>query len=116
MCACLQRYLYDLGDGLEWAVGIGTIIFLVQYSLYAKWWRNVLGRSIVLLDLAILGVVGPSVVMLADPKGMASFVLGVGYAFIEVGVLAIATYAVISRIWFWEKTRRARGFKNGGNK
>lgn len=98
----------DLGDAAQWLVGIGTVLFIIQYTLYAKWWNNFIGRSVILLDVCLLAILGPSLATLADPG--AQFYLTAWYAYLETGALVLAAYTVISRMWGWERLRRARGF------
>lgn len=121
MIHCLHQWLIsagvlhvldDTGNTLQWIVGVGTAAFLVQYTAYARWWKNFIGRSIVLLDISILGILGPSLAALANPASTMGFFTGPWYAYLETGVLGIACYTAISRIYgFWRlhKLRKLNG-------
>lgn len=106
------RLVSDIGDAAQWILIVLIPIFVIQYSLLARWWRNPFGRTIVLLDLCLLGVLGPSVYVLADPRSGAAFLTSDGYIYLEVVVLVIAMLIVSSRIWLWERLRRTRHHKD----
>lgn len=101
----MTRFLVDIGDLFEWTSVVCMIGFLIQYSIQAPWWRNFVGRSIVMLDIAILGLLIPACIELAKPHWHAFFasnwMLG-----IEVLVLLTTTLVPLTRMIGFTKTRR----------
>lgn len=87
----------DVGDAGEWAATLLTIAFLVQYTMLAKWWRNFVGRSLVFLDISLLGVLIPACILLAKPKWTRFFASN-WYLTIECLVLAVVSFVMLSRM------------------
>lgn len=50
-----------------WFATIAVLIFLIRYTTLAPWWDNVVGITIVALDVALELVFIPSCLLLADP-------------------------------------------------
>jgi hypothetical protein len=100
--------LTDIGNFCLWGSSVLIVIFAIQYSLLAKWWRNPIGVTIVGLDLCILAIFVPSLLALADPGGFAHFATARWYLFLAVGVVAATFIFTATRIITWEYLRRKR--------
>lgn len=98
------RVVISIGTAAEWVVTVGAVVFIVQYTLYASWWRNYIGRSIVLADVCMLLIVLPNLISNIDPTALTPDQT----IYIAVLALLIACYVVLSRILGWEKIRRKR--------
>lgn len=100
------RIATDFGDVAEWAAALGTAVFLVQYTIYAKWWKNFIGRSVVLLDVCLLGILIPAVIQLARPELAMRWFDTRWYLTLLDVVLWGVVYTALSRIWGWRKLNR----------
>lgn len=103
------RALTDLGDFCLWGSSALLVIFTVQYSLLAKWWRNPIGITIVGLDVCLLAIYVPSLLALADPGGFAHFASARWYLYLTVGIVVATFLFVATRVVTWELIRRQRG-------
>ena len=104
----MTRLLDDIGNFCLWVSSAMIVIWVIQYSLLAKWWRNFIGISIVGLALCLLAIYIPSLMALADPVDYANFATTRWYLWLTVGIV-IATMAFLgTRIITWEVIRRRR--------
>jgi hypothetical protein len=100
--------LADIGNFCLWGSSVLIVVFVVQYSLLARWWANPIGVTIVGLDLCILAIFIPSLLALADPAGFAHFATARWYLFLTVGVVVATFLFAATRIITWEAIRRRR--------
>jgi len=85
--------LSDAGNVAIWLAAITVLIFLIRYTTLAPWWDNVVGITIVALDVALELVFIPACILLADPE--LSFFRSTGWQWVEVlAVYAISVIAV----------------------
>lgn len=105
----MVRLLADIGDFCLWASSAMIVIFVVQYSLLAKWWANFIGITIVGEALALLAIYIPSLMGLADPAAFAHFAQARWYLYLTVGIVVGTTLFLGTRIVTWEYVRRQRG-------
>ena len=108
----------DLGNFAEWACTVVLIAFVVQYSLYAKWWANPIGQTVVALDLCVLILLIPSDIGTLWPSW--SFLHGIGYVWFEVGLLFLVLATMLWRMAVWQavvrsKPRGDRGDEGSGS-
>lgn len=100
------HFLSDLGNVAIWAGAIVPVLFFIQYTILAPWWKTPVGRSIVALDFCLFIVLGFSAATLVNPFW--SFWQTITFKWIVTlaicGVPLIAGY----RMLVWEKMRRRR--------
>lgn len=101
----------DIGNVCIWATSIGIAVWVIQYSLLAKWWRNTIGITMVGNALCILAIYIPSLMALADPADYVHFAAARWYLWLAVVIVVATAVFIITRIVTWEVIRRQR---NGG--
>lgn len=106
----ITHYGADLGNIGLWWTCVAVLIFVTQYSVLDKWWKNPFGITIVGLDLGYIGIYWPSIVTLAASFFHKSFTFaGTRWYFWEsVTVVTASAIFVTTRIVAWEITRRER--------
>jgi hypothetical protein len=104
----VTRLLSDIGNAALWASGAAIMIWIVQYSLLAPWWRSMIGISLVGLALVDLCIFLPSLMALADPADYAKFAQTRWYLYLTVTIVIASAVFVCTRIVVWEKLRRER--------
>ena len=102
------RAFTDLGDVCIWASSVMIVIFVIQYSVLASWWRGAIGITIVGEALCLLAIYVPSLLALADPGDFAGFAQSTWYRLLAVGIVAATTVFMATRIITWELLRRRR--------
>lgn len=105
----LTQILKDGGDVALWASAIGILIWVIQYTILAKWWKNFIGITLVGEALCILAIYIPSLMALADPTDFASFAQTSWYLYLGFGIVTATALFIITRIITWEYVRRQRG-------
>lgn len=108
----VTHLLTDTGNAALWLSGAAIIIFVVQYTLLARWWTTAIGISIVGLALVDLAIYIPPLMALADPHDFANFAATRWYLFLTVGIVVASAGFLVTRIVTWERIRRRR--KHGG--
>lgn len=94
-----QATLRDIG---VWGGAIIPLLFVVQYTLLARWWRNATGRALVALDTCIWLTLTPRALALAWPSdGMLDVMTWVT----EVA-FACVPLTIIYRMFAFEVMRR----------
>jgi hypothetical protein len=88
---------------------IGIIIWIVQYSLLAKWWKNFIGITLVGEALALFLIYLPSDMALVNPQRFMSFAQTRWYLWLSAGVVVATALFIVTRIFTWESIRRKRG-------
>jgi len=107
----LTRFIFDIGDTAQWVLGVGLLVWIIQYTVYGikagyGWWRTVIGRSLIGIAVAFELVLGPSLYVLSNPTS--GFIRSTGYGYLETGNLVFAAVVVLLIIWgFWRERRRA---------
>ncbi len=104
----MTRLLADIGDFCLWASSVMVVIFVIQYSVLASWWRNFIGITIVGEALALLAIYVPSLMGLADPAEFAHFAATRWYLYLTVAIVVATTLFLGTRILTWEAIRRKR--------
>lgn len=108
----MKHFAFDLGNTAQWILGIGLGVWIIEYTMFAPWWRNWLGRSFVGVVIAFIAVLWPSMYQLADPNS--HFLGSTGYDYLEIANVTFAALIVIGLIWqFWVVHRRGQDNKAG---
>lgn len=105
----LIRILDDIGDTGLWVSGVGIVIWIIQYSILAKWWKNFIGITMVGEALALLLIYIPSLMALVDPVQFMSFSQTHWYLWLSTGIVVATALFIITRIVTWDYIRRQRG-------
>jgi hypothetical protein len=101
----LSSLLITLTKGALIADIVGITLFVADYSRLAPWWKNPIGRTIVLKDLLLLGVI--SQVVLSVFFHFSRLTSQVA-SWIQVGELIGMALAMLWRIWVFERIHRNR--------
>lgn len=111
------RAVTDIGNFCLWGSSALIVIFMIQYTALAKWWKNPIGVTIIGLDLCLLAIFVPSLLAQADPGGFAHFASARWYLFLSASVVTLTFLFVATRVITWEYLRRKRRhlLPDGGN-
>lgn len=101
--------MLDEGDAALWWSSAVIVAWVVQYSVLAEWWRNLIGITIVGLAICLLLVYIPSLMALAWPEQFATFAQTVWYKWLAIVIVNATAVFMTTRIWAWEQVRRRRG-------
>jgi hypothetical protein len=104
----LLRIIKDIGDVAQWGIVFLIPLFIVQYSLLAKWWKNAVGRTIVLLDVCLLAALVPSIFLMIDPDEARRYFTTHVDDYVGTAIVVVVFGVVLTRIWMWERIRRRR--------
>jgi len=104
----VTHLLTDIGNAALWASGAAIIIWVVQYSLLAPWWRSAIGITLIGLAFVDLAIYIPPLMALADPRDYAGFASTRWYLYLTVGIVVASAAFLITRIAAWERIRRHR--------
>jgi hypothetical protein len=104
----LTRVLNDIGDAALWISTIGILVWIVQYTVLAKWWKNAIGVTLVGEAIALFLIYLPNILALADPLKFASFAQTRWYLYLSVGIVTGTAVFIVTRIITWEHIRRQR--------
>jgi hypothetical protein len=104
----VTHLLNDTGNAALWLSGAAIVIWIIQYSLLAAWWRTAIGVTLVGLAVCVLGIYIPSLMALADPQDFAGFAATTWYLYLTVGIVAASAGFLVTRIVTWERIRRHR--------
>jgi hypothetical protein len=87
--------------------GVASILlFIGQYTRLAPWWREAVGRTIVIKDMLLVLVFIPTLLSLFfDLNRLTSHVV----AWLDVVLLGLVTPTMLWRVWVWEKIHRRDG-------
>jgi hypothetical protein len=91
----------------KWSESISFVViiaFIIQYTLQAKWWRNPLGRSIVLESVAILLVLFPETLHFYLHISTAT---STGFAWYSLVSFSMIPVIMLSRMVSFERLRRS---------
>lgn len=84
---------------------VAIIIFIADYSRLAPWWRNPVGRTIVIKDLLLLGVI--SLVVMSVFFQFSRLTSEVA-SWIQIAMLGGMALAMIWRVAVFERLHRRR--------
>jgi hypothetical protein len=84
----------DLTNDVIMAAFAAALLFIVAYSVLAKWWASSIGRALVMLDTGLALVLGPLV--LHRLFGL-TLVTSIGYAWYDLISLALVAGATLWR-------------------
>jgi hypothetical protein len=85
---------------------VTILAFIAQYSRLAKWWRNPVGRTIVIKDILLVLILMPTAMSLfLNLNRLDSMVVG----WVDAGLLGLLTPVMIWRIVVWQRMHRAEG-------
>lgn len=87
-----------------------VILFVVVYTLLAPWWRNPVGRTLVLMDILVGVAVLPTVLSLFWQFSRLTSLVA---AWCDVGTFAAIAMVVLLRIPLWIRLHRKK--KDGGD-
>jgi hypothetical protein len=104
----VTHLLNDVGDVAIWVSSIGIVIWVIQYSALAAWWRNTIGITMVGLALMDLAIYTPTLMALIWPARYADFAGTRWYLYLTVGIVTVSAVFIITRIATWEYIRRQR--------
>jgi hypothetical protein len=101
----------DAGHGVVYAATALTLLFVIQYTLSSPWWRDQVGRTVVMKDVCLLALLVPSSVLMVWPHALTPLQaewIGVS----SIGGVAIAM-AWRMAVWYrirkpWPLRRRSR--------
>lgn len=60
----------DAVNGVIWASTVLVVLFVLQYTLAAPWWRDPVGRTVVAKDIALLFLLIPACILLVWPHAL----------------------------------------------
>lgn len=105
-----QAAMYALLDQvLKWSLTVMTIVLIaciIQYSVYQPWWKDPIGRVIVLLEVTLLIFNAP---LLASEWFRLSVSVAIVLTWILVGGIILTILALTARFFTW--MREYRQFK-----
>jgi hypothetical protein len=104
----VTHLLNDTGNAALWLSGASIVIWIVQYSLLAAWWRSAIGVTLIGLAVCMLAIYIPSLMALADPADYAGFASTTWYLYLTVGIVVASAGFQVTRIVTWERIRRRR--------
>jgi predicted ABC-type exoprotein transport system permease subunit len=81
------------------------VLWVVLYSVWAPWWRNMVGRTIVVKDALIAALLVPTAVALFVHLSRRN---SLDLAWADVALLALITPVMSWRIVSWARYRRRR--------
>jgi hypothetical protein len=105
----MPAWLLDIGDAAEWVTAVAVIVWIVQYSLLARWWRDSIGITLAGEALAILAIFIPSLMALADPADYVHFATAPWYQWLALCIVVACAAFMVTRIVVWDQIRRQRG-------
>lgn len=104
----VTHLLNDTGNTALWVAGAAIVIWIIQYSFLADWWKHAIGITLIGLALVDLAIYVPPLMALADPRDFAHFAATTWYLCLTVGIVVASAAFVITRIIVWERLRRER--------
>lgn len=102
------RVLTDAGNAAIWISSVGIVVWMIQYTALAPWWKDTLGVTLIGEAVVILLIYIPTLMALADPAGYANFAQARWYLYLTVAIVLATALFVLTRIVVWERTRRQR--------
>ena|SRR5215469_5429503 len=103
-----MRAAADIGDICLWISSAAIVVWIIQYSVLAAWWRSVIGITLVGFALVTLAIYIPSLMALADPHDMANFASSTWYRWLAIAIVFASAAFIITRIAAWDRIRRHR--------
>jgi hypothetical protein len=91
----------DAVDGAIWAAAISVILFVVQYTLSSPWWRDPVGRTVVLKDLAVLVLLLQICLLFLWPHLLTM----TGELVLDLGSLVGVTLVMLWRMAVWYRIK-----------
>lgn len=104
----LIRTLEDVGNVALFISFIGIAVWVIQYSMLAKWWKNFIGITLVGEAVAIFLIYLPSVMGLIDPARFEMFAQTRWYLWLSFFIVTGTATFIVTRIVTWEMIRRQR--------
>src|SRR5215472_10626806 len=104
-----MRVATDVGNLCLWLSSVALAVWIIQYSVLAKWWTSVIGITLIGFALVDLAIYVPSLIALADPADMANFASTTWYHWLAICIVVSSAAFIITRITAWERIRRRRG-------
>lgn len=103
-----MRIATDVGNLCLWLSSVALVVWIIQYSVLAKWWKHIIGVTLVGFALVDLAIYVPSLMALADPAQFARFASTTWYHWLAIGIVTASAGFIITRITAWERIRRRR--------
>lgn len=103
-----MRIATDVGNLCIWLSSAAIVIWIIQYTILANWYRHVIGITLVGFALVTLAIYIPSLIALADPADMANFASTTWYRWLAICIVVASAGFIITRIAAWERIRRRR--------
>ena len=110
----MKHIVFDWGNTGEWIVGVGLLFWMIQYTIYAPWWNNWLGRSLFSLAVSYELIFWPSMYQLAFPTS--HFLGSDPYDYLETANVTIAAVVVIALIVGFYRVHKAGKLRRNGDK
>lgn len=104
----MHRVAGDIGNICLFGTVIVLIIWFIQYTILAKWYKNVIGVTLVGFAFVDVAIYLPSMFALADPKGFAHFATTNWYFWESFFVVLFSFSFAITRVVSWELIRRGK--------
>ena len=95
------KYFYQWGDISQWISAIALVLFLVLYTVFAKWWKHPVGWVVNIFAFALVLIIVPSLMALADPAAFAGFANSTWYKVLETFNLTFITAAALTGNVVW---------------
>ena len=100
----LPPWMTDSLDGATIAATLAIFLFVLQYTLTSPWWRDQVGTTIVVKDLALLAILVPSCAVLI----WHSLLTVRQSAWISLIVLSLMTLVMLWRCVVWYRVSKPR--------
>lgn len=82
---------------------VSILLFVAQYTRLAPWWRQPVGRTIVVKDLLLVLLFIPTILSLFFSLNRLTSHLA---AWLDVALIGLVTPVMVWRTWVWEKIHR----------
>lgn len=99
------QFVADLTSDAVLAAFFGAVFFVISYSLTSRWWRHVIGTTLVMLDTGLILTLAPSV--LHRLLGL-NIAVSLPFAWYYFASIALVAGAVWWRSWVMLRVSRAR--------
>lgn len=101
------QWLSLYAKSVEVAALVMAGLFIIQYTWYSPWWRDAVGRTIVLMDAAVFLSVAPAVIESYFPLTVAEKVTA---HWVNVSFIALIPVIFLWRIAVWRRMSHGPNF------
>lgn len=82
---------------------VSILVFIAQYTRLAPWWREPVGRTIVIKDFLLVLVFIPTILSLFFELNRVTSHL---VAWLDIALIGLVTPVMLWRTWIWERIHR----------